>query len=203
MRGRNINTTVMLEVRSRPTNKHDSSFSEHTFNDYFKTTELLQDIASTTATMLFRRRAKCVEATHRATAMSVRASIEPEHSADPNEWQDKIISRTPPLHHFPKEYSTTSEPYRYNEVHVLMFVWEDDDLDCLQEVQQLEGVFSNLYNFNTKTSIIPSRRPYRHVKNEISRLIDVLNRPDCLVIVYYSGHGQLLKYGNLAWSPYE
>jgi hypothetical protein len=155
------------------------------------------------AIMVFRGKAKCVEATHGATAMAVQASTEPEDSTDPNEWENKIISPTPPLHHFPKEYPTTSEPYRYNEVHVLMFIWEDDDLDCIQEVQQLEGVFSKLYNFNTKISIIPSRRPYRHVKNEISRFIDILNRPDCLVIVYYSGHGHLLQCRNLAWSPYE
>lgn len=153
--------------------------------------------------MLFQRKAKCVEATHGASFAAVRASTEPEQSTIPNEWEHKFIPPTAPLHHFPKEDPTTSQPYQYNEAQVLMFVWEDDDLDCLQEVQQLEGVFSKLYNFNTKISIIPSRRPYRHVKNEISRLIDILNRPDCLVIVYYSGHGHLFQYGNLAWSAYE
>jgi hypothetical protein len=46
----------------------------------------------------------------------------------------------------------------YKEVHVLMFLWEDDDLHVRGEVLQLRNLFSSLYNFTTHISTIPSKK---------------------------------------------
>jgi hypothetical protein len=152
--------------------------------------------------MFFQRCTRCTEATHRKTAMAVRASIESDR---PTSLLDSEVetSLTTHLPQSAEEPPDTSQPYRYKEVYVLMFLWKDDDLQVLNEVQQLRDVFSTLYNFKTHISIIPSRRPYQHVKNELSRLQHILNRTDCLVIVYYAGHGYLFKYGKMTWSAYE
>ncbi|KAE9378653.1 hypothetical protein N431DRAFT_450602 [Stipitochalara longipes BDJ] len=85
---------------------------------------------------------------------------------------------------------------------VLMFMWLDDDLKVLDEVRELKHIFKVFYDFQTHLCIIPSRNPHQHVKNKLAQLYEILNSPRNLVIVYYSGHGHLMKYGKMTWSAY-
>jgi len=134
-------------------------------------------------------------------AMAVRVSTDEDRNPSPHESE----SETPPLEpHTSKQQSDTSKSYRYKEIHALMFLWKDDDLHVLNEVNELKAVFDKHYHFTSiLISVIPSRKPYCHVKNEIENLRHVLNRTDSLVIVYYSGHGHLFGYGKMTWSAYE
>lgn len=148
--------------------------------------------------MFFRKKRRCVAKSHLRTSLALQLSTE---SINPNIHLDSEDHGSPntPLYQSP----SSSAPYQYNEVLVFMFLWEDDDLHVLNEVRELEHVFLTLFNFTTHISTIPSRRPYRHVKNEFSKIEHILSRKDCLVIVYYSGHGHLLKYGKMTWSAYK
>src|SRR5271168_4147525 len=48
---------------------------------------------------------------------------------------------------------------RYTQVHVLLIRWEDDDLGVLSEIQELDHVFEDMYNYNVETYDIPNARP--------------------------------------------
>ncbi|KAL8818212.1 MAG: hypothetical protein Q9191_007989 [Dirinaria sp. TL-2023a] len=45
---------------------------------------------------------------------------------------------------------------RYKEVHALLLSWEDDNLGVINEVTELDGVFRDLYSFETEEWKIPS-----------------------------------------------
>jgi hypothetical protein len=150
--------------------------------------------------MFSRRQPKCVGTTHIKMAMAVRTSIEEDREPGLHETEGEIASLE---HTIPTLLPLTSRSYRYKGVYVLIFLWQDDDLNVKNEVKELKDVFERYYRFTVAISVIPSRRPYHHVKNEIEKLHNVLSRNDCLVIVYYSGHGHLFGYGKMTWSAYE
>lgn len=153
--------------------------------------------------MFPRRNRRCEAASHREAASAVRVSTDSSCPSIKELKSYRHTSPTEPSHRFVDELSNVPKRCRYNKVHALMFLWEDDDLQVHPEVQDLRDVFSTLYNFTTHISIIPSKTPSQHVKNEISKLRHILNYSDNLLIVYYSGHGHLLKYGKMTWSAYR
>jgi len=135
--------------------------------------------------------------------MAVQTST-PWTSSNPDLFESTShTSPTTSLDHLTKDRLSTSQKYQYDQAHVLLFMWREDDLEVLDEVRELKHVFKTVYNFKTHLCIIPSRQPYQHVEAEISQLHESLNSLSNLVIVYYSGHGHLLKYGNMTWSAYE
>jgi hypothetical protein len=135
--------------------------------------------------------------------MTVRTSTDSSlHSLDGLESPPET-SPTTPLEYLQNQHPRASKGCHYKKIHVLMFLCEDGDLRVRGEVQQLRNVFSSLYNFTTHISIIPSKNPSQHVKNEISELHHILSSSNNLVIVYYSKHEHLLKYGKLRWSAYQ
>jgi hypothetical protein len=148
--------------------------------------------------MFFQRKPRCDRETHWEAATAVRTSTDSTRS-------DLLFGiQSRPLPPCSSHQTTSSSAtYKYKEVHILMLLWEEDDLECLNEALELQFIFSILYNFTTHISTIPSRGASQHVKNEISKLQHVLNRTDCLLIVYYSGHGNFAKYGRMIWSAYE
>jgi len=98
--------------------------------------------------------------------------------------------------------STIPKTSPHREVHVLMFMWQEDDLGVVDEVHSLRHIFQTLYSFTTYTLLIPSRKPYEYVENVLAQLKDILNCPQNLVVAYYSGHGRLRGYGKMSWCAY-
>jgi hypothetical protein len=79
---------------------------------------------------------------------------------------------------------------RYNEVHVLLLSWEEDNLGVESEIQRLGGVFSNLYRFDVQEFKIPHKTPGKVTTTEVSKFLEN-DGPESLLIVYYAGHARL------------
>lgn len=82
---------------------------------------------------------------------------------------------------FPKGFS------RYNEVHVLLLSWEDDNLGVIKEVLELQEVFWQVYRYDVKEWRIPSTHSYKALRKQISKFLDEFEDKDSLLIVYYGG----------------
>ncbi|KAL8941025.1 MAG: hypothetical protein Q9211_001991 [Gyalolechia sp. 1 TL-2023] len=81
---------------------------------------------------------------------------------------------------------------KYTTVGVLMMHWDNDDIGVEPLEQDLATVFSELYNFNVETFVIPSHPQTGNVMNIMNRrLMDFTARyegPRSLLIYVYSGH---------------
>lgn len=78
--------------------------------------------------------------------------------------------------------------FRYNAVHALLLMWEDDDLNVASEVSGLEDTLRNDYRYETSIWKIPSEKPGWKIK---AKLIEFLQKNDTagsLIIFYYGGH---------------
>jgi hypothetical protein len=94
---------------------------------------------------------------------------------------------------------------RYRNVFVLMLKWndEDPDLPVSLEIQRLYDVFKVTYHFETEVWDIPDEDCHVEVNQKIldfSRIGG--NNKDDLKIVYYAGHGRLMKNRLLSWTRY-
>jgi hypothetical protein len=92
---------------------------------------------------------------------------------------------------------------RYRNVYVLILKWEDEDpqLPVTYEISNLEGVFRDIYNFQTETREIPDDDCHDKVNQKIldfKRLGG--NSKDHLKIIYYAGHGKLTRNRALSWT---
>ena len=94
--------------------------------------------------------------------------------------------------------------YRYQEVHVLLLSWEDDDLGVVDEVVELEDVFRKDYGCQTvERWEIPSLKPYSNLEDKLYLFKKNYSSSDNLLIVYYAGHGYL-DYSRLwKWAAYR
>jgi hypothetical protein len=95
---------------------------------------------------------------------------------------------------------------RYRNVFVLMLKWKDEDpnLPVSLEIQRLYDVFKGVYHFETEVWDIPDEDCHVEVNQKIldfSRMGG--NSKDDLKIVYYAGHGRLMKNRLLSWTRYE
>jgi len=55
----------------------------------------------------------------------------------------------------------TRKKSQYQDVHVLLLSWEDDNLGVEQEIKRLGYVFGNLYRFDVQEFRIPRKNPLR------------------------------------------
>jgi hypothetical protein len=79
-------------------------------------------------------------------------------------------------------------PYKY--VHVLLLVFEDDDLGVSDEVDQLLQVFKKDLNVTTSKKFrIPSKAPFAVLEKALYAWKEAYSRPESLLIVYFAGHG--------------
>jgi len=84
---------------------------------------------------------------------------------------------------------------RYDNVHVLLLRWAEDDLGTEREIKDLEKVFRETYHYTTECETIPSDDSHNTLEYIITRFrqsYDSPDRPDSpynLLILYYGGHG--------------
>jgi hypothetical protein len=94
---------------------------------------------------------------------------------------------------------------RYRNVYVLILKWEGEDpqLPISLEILKLLNVFVNIYHFETEVWDIPDEDCHVSVNQKIldfKRLGS--DSKDDLKVLYYGGHGRLIRNRSLAWSRY-
>lgn len=89
----------------------------------------------------------------------------------------------------------TRNKSRYENVHVLLLSWEDDNLGVEQEIKRLGHVFSNLYQFDVREFRIPRKTPGRATISQVSTFLG-MDAHDTLFIVYYAAHARLSHQTN-------
>ncbi|KAI9742518.1 MAG: hypothetical protein M1835_003057, partial [Candelina submexicana] len=95
---------------------------------------------------------------------------------------------------FPNKAKTT-----YRRVYVLLLYWEDDNLGCVTEVDELDQVCQNIYHFTTKVYRIPSEKSHNRLNSEIARFIAEYDDKANLLLVYYGGHGWINADRQCVW----
>ncbi|KAL8936126.1 MAG: hypothetical protein Q9216_005093 [Gyalolechia sp. 2 TL-2023] len=95
---------------------------------------------------------------------------------------------------FPK-----SSRSRYTDVYVLLISWEDDDLGVATEVDELEILFRQLYQYKTDHWKIPSTKSHNAVVRRIMQSLEEFESIDKLLIVYYGGHGYMNEDRQCVW----
>ncbi len=78
----------------------------------------------------------------------------------------------------------------YEEVHVLLLSWEEDNLGVEQEIRRLGKVLSNLYRFDVEQYKIPRKTPGKATISRVSTFLENDSNRN-LLIVYYGGHARL------------
>ncbi|OCK80678.1 hypothetical protein K432DRAFT_297177 [Lepidopterella palustris CBS 459.81] len=84
-------------------------------------------------------------------------------------------------------------PDYYRNVAVLMIKWSDelDELKTRAEVEELEALFQNSFNYNTKVvELNVSKKPQHQLNTHLNVFVEEHDGPDNLMIVYYTGHGK-------------
>jgi len=89
---------------------------------------------------------------------------------------------------------------RYKEAHVLLLSWEDDDLGVIDEVNDLQDVFRQSYNYETEVWKIPGTRSHNSLATRILQFLADYEARDSLLIVYYGGHGLMNDDRQCIWS---
>jgi len=87
----------------------------------------------------------------------------------------------------------------YTSVSVLLLRWEDD-LSVDQDLQQLQKLFRERFNYRTESWCIPScPNPSMKLTMQMAQHLEYA-RPDHLWIVYYVGYGFMGSDHNLYWA---
>ncbi|KAL9119123.1 MAG: hypothetical protein Q9187_004319 [Circinaria calcarea] len=82
----------------------------------------------------------------------------------------------------------------YTDVAVLLISWEKDhdDLDVKEEVNQLEGLFINTFNYQCSKvflTVDKGKSAQVQINYEVARFALEHDSPNALLIFYYAGHG--------------
>jgi hypothetical protein len=89
----------------------------------------------------------------------------------------------------------TRKKSNYENVHVLLLSWEDDNLGVEQEIKRLRHIFANLYRFDVQEYQIPRKKPGKAAISRVSSFLELDDR-GTLLIVYYAGHARLSRQTN-------
>ncbi|KAL0258253.1 hypothetical protein SLS55_007426 [Diplodia seriata] len=81
----------------------------------------------------------------------------------------------------------------YDHVAVLIVKWHGDldTLKCQEEVEELEDVFRNDFNYTTRTIELHTKSsPQLQLNKEMAQFVYDFDGPRTLLIVYYTGHSK-------------
>jgi hypothetical protein len=81
----------------------------------------------------------------------------------------------------------------YDAVGVLLLTWADDDMNCREiEVNPLEQVFKEKFNYHTEQYMIPPTESDTSLFNRLDAFVRCYDSPSKLGIIYYGGHAELV-----------
>lgn len=83
---------------------------------------------------------------------------------------------------------------------MLLLSWLTDDLDVDSEIQRLQQVFTNMYQFRVETYHIPDDKPDRALKGRILEFL-VSDNDDTPLVFYYAGHARRAQNEGPLWFP--
>lgn len=93
---------------------------------------------------------------------------------------------------------------QYDEVHALLIYWEEDDIGLEPQVRLLSRVFREVYHFTTIRILgLPSQHCRLALQIQIRDFLKARSGPKNVLVVYYSGHGELDEDGRLIWTAYK
>jgi hypothetical protein len=81
-----------------------------------------------------------------------------------------------------------ADPFQYENVHVLLFCWEEDNSGGWDEMKTLADVFGPGFGYNVNCYRIPNNRPNQWVKQTLRDFKHFTLSPNNLAIVYFHGH---------------
>ena len=85
---------------------------------------------------------------------------------------------------------------RYTSVAVLLLYWKETDLKIHDELQALEDLLQDTFNYRVERCAIPSEKPQYLLGHALNTFLEKYGTSDNLVIVYYGGHGGPTKDGS-------
>ena len=90
---------------------------------------------------------------------------------------------------------------RYAAINVLLLTWKDTDLEIADEINRLERIFREHFNYFVWHYHIPSRDPQTQLALRVVQFINNFGGKDeNLILLYYSGHGGPAKGTECIWS---
>lgn len=79
--------------------------------------------------------------------------------------------------------------------------WEHDDIGVASEVEALATVFESDFGFQVNQFTIPAENSLRVLTITVLEWAESYDRDDCLLILYYAGHGRISDSGRtLVWN---
>jgi hypothetical protein len=88
----------------------------------------------------------------------------------------------------------------YEQVHVLLLSWKDDNLGVIKEIRTLHRIFEKLYGYTTESWLIPSKESHWELNSKILEFVKRGRGSQNLLIVYYGGHGAINEDRNCFWA---
>ena len=85
-------------------------------------------------------------------------------------------------------------PRIYKNVFALLLRWQDDDLGTAKEIDNLELLLQDTYQYQTERYVIPSKDPRIHLEGKLNDFKNTHDDENNLQIVYYGGHGSLERH---------
>jgi hypothetical protein len=104
-----------------------------------------------------------------------------------------------------KGFGVTGKPHQDTSVLTISWAKEFDDLHTEAEVNELETVFKELYNYRVikrQLSELGAGPPSQQLSRYLLEFVDACSSNSTLLIIYYAGHGIPGKPGELHLAGY-